>query len=482
MSQSNDTSHSTDPDSQKLPRTAIMVAITAATLGVIYGYDNGNIGAAGIYFQEDWGISDSKVEAVSSTLVIGELIGALIGGWIANRFGRKLTLIWVAIGYAVTCILQGFAVSADMLLVVRLFLGLTIGVSLVAVPVFIAESVAARTRGSALVAYQVAAVVGGILGYLFAASLANVDYSINWRIMLGIAAVPAIVILPFLLRLPETARWLIMKGRREEALQSLKMVDPYVDDQAELDDMEASIAEESGGAMGEMLRRPYLRAFIFVVGLGFLTQITGINAIVVYSPRIFKAMSVDGTVEIFLLSAGIQVIALIAVIISMRIVDRWGRRPILLTGISIMIAAQLLLIVTFYTVGDGEDAVWTGLETATGFLGLALFNIGFVFGFGALVWVYASETFPARLRALGASALLTANLFANWLIVNFFITALNELGGALSFGFFAVMSVIAWLFVFKLAPETKGRELEDIRHYWENGGQWDDTKAAPKSK
>lgn len=482
MSQSSESIDSIDSGDRKMPRTAVMVAITAATLGILYGYDNGNIGAAGIYFQEDWNISDAKVESVSSTLIIGEIIGVLLGGWITNRFGRKPTLIWVAIGYAVTCVLQGFAVSPDMLTVVRLFLGLTIGVSLVAVPVFIAESVAARTRGSALVAYQVAVVTGGIFGYLFAASLANVDYSINWRIMLGIAAIPAIIILPFLLKLPETSRWLVMKGRRDEALQSLKMVDPYVDVQAELDDMEASVEEESGGALAEMVRRPYLRAFVFVVGLGFLTQITGINAIVVYSPRIFKAMSVDDTVEIFLLSAGIQIIALIAVIISMRTVDRWGRRPILLTGIGIMIIAQLLLIVTFATVGDGDDVVWSNAEIIAGFLGLALFNVGFVFGFGALVWVYASETFPARLRALGASALLTANLFANWLIVNFFITALNELGGAGSFGFFAVMSVIAWLFVFKLAPETKGRELEDIRHYWENGGKWADTKEAPKSR
>ena len=482
MSQSDEITASADSGTQKLPRTAIMVAITAATLGVIYGYDNGNIGAAGIYFQEDWNISDAKVEAVSSTLIIGEILGALLGGWIANRFGRKPTLIWVAIGYTVTCVLQGLAVGPDMLMVVRFFLGVTIGVSVVAVPVFIAESVTARSRGSALVAYQVATVVGGILGYLAAASLANVDYSINWRIMLGVAAIPAILILPFLLRLPETARWLVMKGRKEEAVQSLAMVDPYVDDKAEIEDMEASIAEEKGGAIGEMLRRPYLRALIFVVGLGFLTQITGINAVAVYSPRIFKNMGVDGTVEIFLLSASIQVIALIGVIISMRIVDRWGRRPILLTGIGIMIASQILLVVTFASAGDSEDAVWSGLQTASGYIGLAMLFVGFVFGFGALVWVYAAEAFPARLRALGASATLTANLFANWIVVNFFITALNELGGAGSFGFFVVMSVIAWVFVFKLAPETKGRELEDIRHYWENGGKWDESKAAPKSQ
>lgn len=470
-----------DTTEKKLPRTAILVALTAATLGIIYGYDNSNIGAAGLFFQEHWDLSDSKVEQISSILVVGELIGAVFGGWIANKFGRKRTLIMVAIGYVVFCVFSGIATSPDILLIARFFLGVTIGVSLVAVPVFVAESVAARIRGASLVAYQVSAVVGIILGFLLGAALADMNTATNWRIMLGIAAVPALIILPFLLRLPETARWLMMSGRRDEALTSLELVDPFVDAEAELDDMAASIEEESGGALGEMLRRPYLRATIFVLGLGFLVQITGINAVVVYTPRIFKAMGVDSTTETLLYSAGVQIIALIAVLISMRTVDHWGRRPLLLTGITIMLVAQVLLMITFYG-QDGDDVTWTGLQTAVGFFGLALFNIGFVFGFGALVWVYASESFPARLRALGASAMLGANLFANWLIINFFITALNELGGTLSFAFFGLMTVLAWIFVFKLAPETKGRELEDIRHYWENGGKWEDTKSTPKLK
>ena len=118
-------------------------------------------------------------------------------------------------------------------------------------------------------------------------------------------------------------------------------------------------------------------------------------------------------------------------------------------------------------------------QVALGFAGIALINIGFVFGFGALVWVYSSEAFPARLRAYGSSAMLTADLVANWIIANFFLSAMEKVGGAASFGFFAVMALLAWIFVWKLAPETKGRELEEIRHYWENGGSWEsaeDTK------
>ena len=454
---------------KELPRTAIMVAITAATLGIIYGYDQSNIGGAQLYFQGDLGMETAAVESVTAAIVIGEIIGALIGGVVANRIGRKKSMILVAIGYAAFCVLSAAAVNVPMLWTARVFLGVTIGISLIAVPVFVAESVPARIRGATLVAYQVSTVIGIIIGFVVAAALADVNDQYNWRIMLGIAALPALILLPFLLRLPETARWFMLKGRRDEAQASLSRTDPDADIEAELDEMAASLAEESGGALAEMLRKPYLRATIFVVGLGFFIQITGINATVTYGPKIFKAMGIESDSQTLLLNVGIQFIALVAVLISMRIVDHWGRRPILLTGIAIMIAAQLAMVVTFATQQGDTFAQW---QVVLGFLGIAFINIGFVFGFGALVWVYASEAFPARLRALGASAMLTADLVANWIIANFFLSAMEKVGGAVSFGFFAVMALLAWIFVWKLAPETKGRELEDIRHYWENGGKW----------
>ena len=143
-----------------------------------------------------------------------------------------------------------------------------------------------------------------------------------------------------------------------------------------------------------MLRPPYRRATVFVVGLGFLIQITGINATVTYGPKIFEAMGVASDQQKILMALLVQCFALAAVLVCMRYVDRWGRRPILLTGITIMIFAQLIMVVTFATQTGDSFATW---QVVTGFAGLALINIGFVFGFGALVWVYASEAFPARI-------------------------------------------------------------------------------------
>lgn len=463
------TSTPADTTATPLPRTAVMVAITAATLGIIYGYDQSNIGGAQLYFQQDLGMSTAAVETVTAAIVIGEIIGALSGGWVANTIGRKKSMILVAAGYIVFCLLSAAAWSPESLWIARVLLGYTIGVSLVAVPVFVAESVPARIRGATLVMYQVSTVIGIIIGFLVAALLADVNNQYNWRLMLGIAAVPAVILLPFLLRLPETARWFMLKGRRDEAQASLRITDPDADIEAELDEMAAGINEEAGGAIAEMLRRPYLRATFFVIGLGFFIQITGINATVTYGPKIFGAMGIESDQQKLLLNVGTQLIALVAVLISMRTVDRWGRRPILLTGIAIMIFAQVLMIITFATV---ENDVYASWQKVLGFVGIALINVGFVFGFGALVWVYSSEAFPSRLRAYGSSAMLTADLVANWIIASFFLTAMERVGGAASFGFFAVMAVLAWVFVFKLAPETKGRELEEIRHYWENGGSW----------
>jgi MFS transporter, SP family, galactose:H+ symporter len=461
----------------RIPRSAWVVALSAATLGVIYGYDGSNIAGAQLFFQDYFGLqgNDAAVETIVTATVYGELIGALAGGFIISRFGRKPTIVAVAFSYVAFCLASALSISPIMLGMSRFCLGLAIGVSLIAVPIFVAESVPARIRGATLVAYQVAAVVGIILGYLGALALSGLGDAINWRIMLGLAAVPAVLLIPALLRLPETPRYLVLQGRLEAARASLKRSDPDADVDAELASMQGAISGERGGRIKEMLRKPYLRATVFVVGLGFFIQITGINATVAYGPRIFQAMGVTTTTQSILMATLVQCIALVAVLASMSVVDRWGRRPILLTGITIMVVSQLAMVVTFAT---QEGDTFSTAQVVLGFLGLAGINIGFVFGFGALVWVYSSESFPARLRGYGSSAMLGSDLLANIIIVQFFLTVLNTIGGAWSFGIFAILAVFAWIFVWRLAPETKGRELEEIQGYWENGGRW----PAPEEK
>jgi MFS family permease len=237
-----------------------------------------------------------------------------------------------------------------------------------------------------------------------------------------------------------------------------------------------------------MVTRPYRRATFFVIALGFAVQITGINAIVYYSPQIVKAMgfSENDHMAIFGIPAVVQIAGLIAVFVSMSVVDRFGRRPVLLTGIGIMVAAGAILTYTFYAGAAGQpdptDIHLSGMYVTLGFIGLMLFNIGFTCGFGALVWVYAGETFPSHLRGAGSSTMLTSDLVANYVIGVAFLPMLQILGGGGTFAVLGGFAILAYVFVLKFAPETKGRPLDDIRLFWENGGKWPAEAAAPAAQ
>jgi sugar porter (SP) family MFS transporter len=441
----------------------LTVAIAAATIGVIYGYDLGNISGALLFITKEFDLTTKQTEWVTAIVVAGSIAGALLASRLANAIGRKPTMVIVAVAYAAFAVLSGLAQSLVWLDIARFFLGVTIGISVVAAPIFVAESAPAAVRGGLIVMYQVATVTGIMVAYFVDYALAG---SGAWRIMLALSAVPSLLVLGLLVKLPDTARWYLMKGRREEAREALERTDPDADIDGELGEIEADLRAERGGAVREMLQSPYARATMFVLGLGFLIQITGINAVVFYSPLIFKQMGFTGNAALLLLPALVQVGSLIATIVSLAIVDRLGRRPTLLTGIGAMIASTLLLVAVFAT------GTLTGTTGWLGFVGIFIFTAGFNFGFGSLVWVYASESFPARLRTMGASGMLTADLVANLIIALYFLSAIESLGGTATFAMFAALAVVAFAFVWWLAPETKGRPLEAIRGYWENGGAW----------
>lgn len=442
----------------------MLVGLTAASVGIIYGYDLSSIAGALHVISRDFHLTDDHKELVTTMVVIGQIGGALGAGVLANAIGRQKSMVLILLGYALFALLGAMSVSVPMLLAARLLLGVTIGVSVVVVPVYVAESAPAAVRGSLLAAYQLATVSGIILGYVVGYLLAG---SQGWRWMLGLAAVPATLLLPLLLRMPDTARWYLLKGRVDDARRALLRIEPEAAVDAELAEIAAAVKEDQstpGGGIAEMLRRPYLRATLFVVALGFLIQITGINAIIYYSPRLFKAMGFDGDFALLALPALVQVAGLAAVGTSLFLVDRVGRRPILLSGIAMMIAADAVLIAVF--------AEESRAPLLLGFGGVLLFIVGFSFGFGSLVWVFAGESFPSHLRSVGSSVMLTSNLIANAIIAGFFLTLLQLLGGAGVFAVFGAFAVIAFGVVYRFAPETKGRQLEDIRHYWENGGRW----------
>jgi MFS transporter, SP family, galactose:H+ symporter len=444
---------------RSVSRLNILIAGTAAIVGLIYGYDLGSIASAILFLGPDFQLSDFMISVVTSAVVLGQLFGAFSAGRISNTIGRKRTMVGVALGYAAFAGLQGLAPDEWFLTVARFLLGFIIGVSIVTAPAYIAESSPIRVRGSMIVTFQVATVAGIAVSYFAGAALAGTE---SWRLILSLSAIPALIVLLMIARLPDTPRWHLMNDRRGEAVDLIRRVEPDVDPEEEANRIEEDLAYEEKGSFAELFQGHFRKAGFFVVGLGFLIQITGINAIVYYSPTIIQQVGVTDPFIAIAVNGLIQLAGVVAVVVAFLVVDRWGRRPTLLTGISTMSAANALLIVAFAL----------GPSPVLAFIGILLFIVGFNFGYGSLVWVYASESFPVRLRTQGGSAMLTSDLFANFIVGVVFLNALGALGGPVTFGIFLALAVVSFVFVYSLAPETKGRQLEAIRSYWYNGGRW----------
>src|SRR5918997_4656834 len=399
-----------------LSRQNMLIAGTAGIIGIIYGYDIGSIAGALLFLKPDFQLSTFMTSVVVSAVVLGNLIGAFFAGLITNRLGRKRTMVGIALGYVIFAALQGLAPNEWFLIVARFLLGFTIGVSIVTAPAYIAESSPRSVRGSMIVTFQVATVTGIAVAYFVGAALAGLE---SWRLMLSLSAIPVLIVLLLIVRLPDTARWLLMNGRRDEAVEVLRTVDPEMDSEAEADIIEEDLSYEEKGSFAELFQGRFRLAGIFVVTLGFLIQITGINAIVYYSPTIITEVGVTDPFQAIVVNGFIQLAGVLAVVASFLVVDRWGRRPTLLTGVSTMAVANAVLIFAFAL----------GPSPVLAFIGILLFILGFNFGYGSLVWIYASESFPARLRTQGGSAMLTSDVFANFIIGIVFLNALGALGG-----------------------------------------------------
>jgi MFS family permease len=272
-----------------ISRLNLLIALTAAVVGLIYGYDLGSIAGAILFLQPDFQLSDFMVSVVTSAVVLGQLFGAFSAGRISNTIGRKRTMVLVALGYAAFSGLQGLAPNEWFLTVIRFLLGFIIGVSIVTAPAYIAESAPITVRGSMLVTFQIATTSGIAIAYFVGAALSPFE---SWRLILSLSAIPALIVLILVVRLPDTARWHLMNGRREEAVELLRKVDLDMDAEEEADIIERDLSYEEKGSFDELFQGPFRKAGFFVVGLGFLVQITGINAIVYYSPTIIQQVDV----------------------------------------------------------------------------------------------------------------------------------------------------------------------------------------------
>ncbi|MGI8867185.1 MAG: MFS transporter, partial [Rubrobacteraceae bacterium] len=232
MSETENSNQSGGGRFQAVSRLNILIAGTAAIIGLIYGYDLGSIASALLFLQPDFDLSTFMVSVVAASVVIGQLVGAFNAGRITNWIGRKRTMVLIALGYAIFAGLQGLAPNEWFLIVVRFLLGFTIGLSIVTAPAYIAESSPSQVRGSMIVTFQVATVSGIATAYFVGAALAGFE---SWRLILSLSAIPALIVLVFIVRLPDTPRWYLMNGQREEALDLIRRVQGDVNPEDEVE-------------------------------------------------------------------------------------------------------------------------------------------------------------------------------------------------------------------------------------------------------
>ncbi len=433
--------------------TAIFVCILASLAGLMFGLDIGVISGAQQFLQKDFGISDDTLGWIVSVMMIGAAFGALVAGWLSSQLGRKRTLILGAVLFVAGSVLCGMAWSPEALISGRLVLGVAIGLASFTAPLYLAEIAPESIRGAMISLYQLMITIGILVAFL---SDTAFSYSGNWRWMLGVIAIPGALFLLGVAFLPESPRWLMMKDRRGEAEHVLHR----------LGLLPESIARELG-AITEQLKIPQRgfamfrqnRNFRRSVGLGMLLQVmqqlTGMNVVMYYAPRIFQDMGYDTESQMWF-TAIVGLVNVLATFIAIGLVDKLGRKPILYTGFVVM-ALGLGVVGTMMHLGihtHGQQFFTVGM--------LLLFIVGFAMSAGPLIWTLCSEIQPLKGRDFGIGCSTFTNWVANWLVGFSFLPLLNGIGQAQTFWLYAAFNAVFLFLTLWLVPETKGVTLEQI--------------------
>jgi SP family xylose:H+ symportor-like MFS transporter len=430
-----------------LQRKVLFWSIVTALGGFLFGFDTAVISGAEKAIQELWHLNAVEHGFTISIALIGTVLGAMFGGIPSDKLGRRQTLRWIAVLYLVSAVGAALAPAWVPFLVFRFLGGLGVGASSVTAPLYISEISPADSRGKLVGLFQFNIVFGILTAYLSNYLLANVgDHS--WRLMLGVQAMPALAFLLFLFRVPESPRWLLLHGRLEEGRDVLRIINPTnVDDTvAAILTSQAHAARQSESLWAAEYRTPVLLAMAFA----FFNQVSGINAIIYYAPRIFE-MTGRGQSAALLSSAGIGLVNFIFTLLGVNLIDRFGRRTLMLVGSVGLIATLGLVARAFYTQQFGSVPVL-----------LFLYIAFFAFSQGAVIWVFISEIFPNAVRASG-QALGSSTHWVMATVIAFTFPWFSEhLGGGNTFAFFCAMMVLQLVFVLRFMPETKGTSLEGV--------------------
>ena len=446
----------TGPNRETTTTRSIAVAIIAALGGLLFGYDTGVISGALLYIQRSFELTPGQESTVTAMLLVGAAIGAFLGGRVADSLGRRGTILLGAVGFIIGSIWCAFATSAFSLGAARTLLGVCIGGVSIVVPMYISEMAPPHVRGRLVSLNSLMIVIGQLVAFLTNSALAS---SGNWRLMLGLGAVPGIVLLIGMLVLPDTPAYLVRRGQEGKALAVLRQMQGDEATLAEVAVDEASSSADQRAAERLAVKTPWVRRTVIIaILIGVTQQVTGANAIMYFAPTMMNKVGLSTESSVYT-SIIIGIASVISCAIGMSIIDRVGRRRMLIIGL-VGCASSLLVLAPVYGLSSNSS---TGAM-----MSLLLMTVFIVFQQAAVsvaTWLLISEIIPTEARGLGMGLAGLALWVANWFVAQAFLPMVDAVGGAWSFFFFAITGAIALVFTIKAVPETSGKTLAEVREY-----------------
>jgi len=459
----------------------IVIAAIAATGGLLFGFDTGVISGAIPFLQDYFVLTDSQVENLTALGLIGAVVGALVAGPITDFLGRKKIILASAFIFATGALWTGFAPTVPQLMISRFYLGLAIGASSFAVPLYISEISPTKIRGTLVSMFQLLITVGILAAYLSDHAIADNDNLECWRPMLWVGIAPAVILFVGMIFLPETPRWLMSKGREEESRKILNRIEnaEYVEDSIAA--MKSDIDIDKSQANWKEIFKPWLRnALIIAAGIMFFQQFVGINTVIYYSPKIFLAAGFQGAEAAIAASVIVGVVNVVFTIIALFIIDKLGRRKLYFIGVSGIALSLVCMGLGFMLPGAGKWFLVVSMLVYIAFFAISL---------GPLGWLIITEVFPTKVRGIGASIGSLSNWGFNTLVVWTFYKMASAIGNAKEvvvpegqdlsdicpscigsvFWIFAAVAIIGLVWGYYFIPETKGVSLEKIEAHWRAG-------------
>ncbi len=439
-----------------------IIAFIAALAGLLFGYDTGVISGAILFIKDQFNLTSAVIERVVSAVLLGAVIGAAFSGAMADRLGRRRSIVITAILFSIGAIGSAFAPNIPTIIVCRFLIGLAIGVASYVAPLYISEISPPDVRGALVSLNQLMITCGIVVSYL-------VDYMLTmggeeeWRLMFGFGAIPAIILLIGMIFLPESPRWLVSRGFIDRARQVLMRTSGSKDIDNQIKEISKS-SSEKGCCWAEVFQ-PWVRPALFVgILLAFFQQATGINTIIYYAPTIFEFAGFGSHKVAILATVGVGVVNVLMTLVAIWLLDRLGRKPLLYIGMAGMALSLAVLGFAFHLSSLSSLLKWIAV-------GSVLFYIAsFAISLGPIFWLMIAEIYPLKIRGRAMSLATVANWGFNMLVAATFLTLTDKLGKPGTFWLFSLISVIGIIYCYFFVPETKGYTLEQIEEHLSKGG------------